>query len=229
MAKVLCIGEKYIKACNLTRATFQKYSDSLRKQELTGFSDYEEWQAHKKKHQGVSLARRLAAESHLSSPYPQRLATAAGSGEGTRSTSPAGPASAPPQAKKMPASKADPSANTEFFKLSDAASSKASDGARERWSVSDDSALGAPDDEGAMEELRTKMDAARVISQRSAPSSVVSACSSGTVGDEWSLVKPAQRQKRKGASNASQTSKMSRTSVASINRAGAFFRRPPPP
>ena len=110
--RFLCTGDKYIKVCNLTRATFQKYSDSLRKQELTGFSDYEEWQAHKKKHQGVSLARRLSAESHQSSPSPQRLATAAGSGEGTRSTSPAGPVSALPQPKKMPASKVDPAANT---------------------------------------------------------------------------------------------------------------------
>ena len=80
-----------------------------------------------------------------------------------------------------------------------------------------------------MEELRTRMDAARVISQRSAPSSAVSACSSSAVGAEWSLVEPAQRQKRKGASNAIQMSKASRTSVASISRACAFFKRPPPP
>ena len=80
-----------------------------------------------------------------------------------------------------------------------------------------------------MEELRTKMDAARMITQSSAPSSAVSACSSTAVGADWSIVEPAQRQKRKGTSNASQASKLSRTSVASISRAGAFFKKPPPP
>ena len=80
-----------------------------------------------------------------------------------------------------------------------------------------------------MEELRTTMDAGRMFTQSSAPSSAVCACSSAAVGADWSIVEPAQGQKLKGTSNASQASKLSRISVASISRAGALFKRPPPP
>ena len=123
--RFLCTGNKYIHACRLTRATVQAYSDCLLRQELTGFSDYEEWQAHKKKHQGVPLAKQASAS-------PQRPTQAAGSGEGARSTSPAGPAPLHPQPKKMPASKVAPAAGSESFQLSEGASSKAFDGTRER-------------------------------------------------------------------------------------------------
>ena len=238
--KVVCTGNKYIRACGLTRATVHAYADSLHRQELTGFSDYEEWQAHKKKHQGVPLAKRASAS-------PQRPTEASGSGGGARSSSPAGPAPLPPQPKKMPASKVAPAAGPETFQLSEAASSKASDGTRERWSITEDSALGAPDDEGALEELKSKVDAARLAGQGSAPSAAVSACGSAATGDDWNIVGPVQRQKRKlqtetssdpataegpadsrsAASNASQTSKLSRVSAASINRAGAFFKKHP--
>ena len=57
-----------------------------------------------------------------------------------------------------------PATGAEFFKLSDAASSKNSEGVRERRSESADSSLGALDDEGAMEDLRTRVDAARLKS-----------------------------------------------------------------
>jgi len=125
----------------------------------------------------------------------------------------------------MPASKVDPATGAELFKMSDAASSKNSEGVRERWSESADSSLGVPDDEGAMDDLRIRVDAARLASQRSAPSSAVSAASSGTVGAEWNMVDQPRRPKRKGTSDVSHTSNASRSST-NVSRASAFLKRP---
>ena len=68
--RFLLTGDKYISACNVTRTTFQEYSESLRKQDLTGFSDCGEMKEHKKNHQGVSKAKRLAAEPKMFSLSP---------------------------------------------------------------------------------------------------------------------------------------------------------------
>ena len=66
----LITGDKYIDACNVTRATFGECLESLRKQDLTGFSDYENHKAFKKSHQGSSKAKMLAAKAQMLSPSP---------------------------------------------------------------------------------------------------------------------------------------------------------------
>ena len=215
-----------------TRATFHAYADFPFRQEPEGFSDNEDWQAHKRKQQGVPLSKQA-------SPSPQRPAWASSSGEGTQPPSPAGPDSAPPPAA------------TQSCPPSEVPSSKASEGAGESWSVSEDSAFGPPDDEAALKELQHKMDATRLEShgQGGGQSSAASACSSSATGAGWSLVENTQRQKRKRhtdvsrepatakkpadarstASCVSQASKLSHTSAASIARAAAFLNKHPPP
>ena len=124
----------------------------------------------------------LAAKAQMLSPSPQRQAAASGGGDRTRSSSPAGPVPAYPQPKRMPASKVDPATGAELFKMSDTASSNDSERVRESWAECADSSRDAPDDYGAMDDLRDRTDAARLAdrlaSKRSALSSAASAASS---------------------------------------------------
>ena len=115
----------------------------------------------------------------------------------------------------------------QFYKLSDA-SSKSSDGTREKWSDSASSSRGTADDFGALGHLKSKIDAARladcIASNRPPTPSVASTASS--TGADWNMVDPARLPKRKGASEASHTSKASKSST-NVSRASAFLRKPP--
>ena len=105
--------------------------------------------------------------------------------------------------------------------MSDAASSENSEGVRERWSESADSSRAAPDDDGAMDDLRIRIDAARLASQHSSHSSAVSAASSGAVGAELEQKAKDERERPTLA-----ISKASRSST-NVSRASAFLERPP--
>ena len=225
---MLNTGSKYIDACRVTRSTFRAYTEVLLERDLEGFSDYEVQRTFNKSQQGAPRAKMLAAQAQVLSPSPQRQAAASGSRGRSRSPSTAGPAPAPPQPKSMPVPTVDPVTGAQFYKLSDMASSKNSDGAREKWSDSADSSRGASDDHGAFSHLKTNVDAARLAdrraSQRSAISSAASAASSTRA--EWNMVDAPPRPKRKGALEASHTSKASRSST-NVSRASAFLRKPP--